>query len=119
VVDWELSTRGDPIADLGYLCACWTEAGDAPGRPWEPDPASRAPGCLTRSEIAARYEAISGRPVRKLAWYHVLALWRGVIFMEGNYRRARAGATNDPYLLAFGDRIPLVAEMAYAAMDGD
>jgi aminoglycoside phosphotransferase (APT) family kinase protein len=117
VLDWELSTLGDPLVDVGYLCACWAEANDPPDRPWQPDPATRAPGCLSRHELALRYEEVSGRPVGDLRWYEVLALWRAVIFMEGNYRRARDGATNDPFLDGFGDRIPALAEMARGATE--
>ena len=116
ILDWELSTVGDPLVDIGYACACWVEAGDPPERPWQPDPATRAAGFLTRDELVSHYEEAAKRRIGDLRWYEVLALWRGVVFMEGNYRRARdgGGADADTQLLAFGPLIPHVAEMAYA-----
>jgi aminoglycoside phosphotransferase (APT) family kinase protein len=115
VLDWEVATVADPRVDLGYLCACWTEIGDDPDGPWQPDPATRAPGCMSRAEIVARYEETSGTTVADLEWYVALALWRGAVFMEGNYARVRAGTVDDPVLLAWGDRIPAVAELAWAS----
>ena len=56
------------------------------------------PGFPTRAELTARYEERSGRSVQELDWYVTLALWKAVVFMEGNYKRALAGSTDDPYL---------------------
>ena len=49
-----------------------------------------------------------------LRWYRVLALWKLIVFMEGNYRRAQAGSTDDPYLTRFGEGIEGLAEHALA-----
>jgi aminoglycoside phosphotransferase (APT) family kinase protein len=118
VLDWELSTLGDPLVDLGYLCACWTEADDPADRPWQPDPATRMLPGVSRDDLVAHYEAATGTDVESIGWYVALALWRGVIFMEGNYRRARDGFIDDPYLLEFGELIPRIAEMAHEASLG-
>ena len=77
------------------------------------------PGSPTRRELVERYEARSGRPVRDLDWYVTLALWKAVVFMEGNYKRAVAGLTDDPYLKSFGDGVVELAEHAVrVARDG-
>jgi aminoglycoside phosphotransferase (APT) family kinase protein len=115
VLDWELATIGDPMVDLGYLCACWTQQSDPEDRAWQPDPATRGEGGWTRRQLVESYTANGRHAVHDLRWYVVLALWRGVIFMEGNYRRAVSGATEDPFLLAFGARIPQIAELALRA----
>ena len=47
-----------------------------------------------------------------IRWYHTLALWKSIVFMEGNYRRASRAATDDPYLKAFGDGVVELAERA-------
>jgi aminoglycoside phosphotransferase (APT) family kinase protein len=60
----------------------------------------------------AKYEERSGRSVRALDWYVALALWKAIVFMEGNYKRALAGSTDDPYLKAFGDGVVELAERA-------
>ena len=63
--------------------------------------ASRASeGFPLRAELVARYEERSGRSMTDIRWYQTLALWKSIVFMEGNYKRAVTGATDDPYLKA-------------------
>ena len=73
---------------------------------------TRAEGFPTRAELVARYEERSGREVGDLRWYTTLALWKSIVFMEGNYRRAVSGSTDDPYLKGFGDAVVELAERA-------
>ena len=54
-----------------------------------------------------------------LRWYTTLALWKSVVFMEGNYKRALAGATDDPYLKQFGDGVLELAGLAEEVALGD
>jgi hypothetical protein len=49
-----------------------------------------------------------------IRWYQALALWKIIVFMEGNYRRALAGSVDDPYLTAFGEAIAELADRAEA-----
>jgi hypothetical protein len=51
-------------------------------------------------------------------WYLTLALWKSVVFMEGNYRRAIAGSTDDPYLKSFGEGVVQLAERALEVSQG-
>jgi aminoglycoside phosphotransferase (APT) family kinase protein len=113
VFDWEMSTIGDPLADVGYMCMFWTEAADPEGDLREHlGRVTRAEGYPTREELIARYEQRSGRSMRDLRWYVTLALWKSVVFMEGNYKRAVAGTTDDPYLKQFGDGVLELARQA-------
>jgi len=113
IFDWEMATIGDPLADVGYLCMFWTEAGDPDGGLREAlGRVTRQPGFPTRAELVARYEERSGRSVGELRWYTALALWKSVVFMEGNYKRAVSGTTDDPYLKAFGEGVVELAERA-------
>jgi hypothetical protein len=50
--------------------------------------------------------------------YLTLALWKSVVFMEGNYKRAVAGTTDDPYLKSFGDGVVQLAERALEVSQG-
>jgi aminoglycoside phosphotransferase (APT) family kinase protein len=111
VFDWEMATIGDPLSDLGYLLMTWSEAGDPPRR-FELAPVTRLPGFPPRAELVARYEELSGRAVPDVRWYVVLALWKATVFMEGNYRRALEGRTDDPYLRGFGDGVVELAARA-------
>jgi aminoglycoside phosphotransferase (APT) family kinase protein len=113
IFDWELSTIGDPLADVGYLTVTWAEADDPADISYSSlSAATRREGFLTRDELVARYEERSGRPVSMLGWYQALALWKAAVFMEGNYKRFKAGATDDPYLGLFDEGVPALAKKA-------
>jgi aminoglycoside phosphotransferase (APT) family kinase protein len=120
VLDWEMATIGDPLADLGYLCMMWSEEGDPPGGLREAlGRVTRSEGFPTRAELIARYEELSGRSMRELRWYVTLAVWKSVVFMEGNYKRAQAGMTDDPYLVHFGEGVVQLAQHAEEVAFGE
>jgi aminoglycoside phosphotransferase (APT) family kinase protein len=113
VLDWEMATIGDPLADIGYMCTLWTEAGDSSdGLRAHLGNVTRGEGFYTREQLIARYEERSGRSVGEIRWYMTLALWKSVVFMEGNYKRAIAGTTDDPYLHQFGEGVLELADRA-------
>jgi aminoglycoside phosphotransferase (APT) family kinase protein len=107
-----MATIGDPLADLGYLCMMWSQAGDPTGGMFDLNKVTRAEGFPTRAELVARYEERSGRRMGDIRWYTTLALWKAVVFMEGNDKRAVAGTTDDPFLKAFGDGVVELARQA-------
>lgn len=90
VVDWELCTLGDPLADLGTLMAYWPDRSDAPVALGQS--ANLAPGFPSRDELAARYAETSGRDVSQLGFYTALGYWKLAIILEGVYARYAAGA---------------------------
>jgi aminoglycoside phosphotransferase (APT) family kinase protein len=114
IFDWEMSTIGDPFADLGYLSTFWVSRDDPHAGVFEQHAITRAPGFPSRAELIARYEERSGRSMGDIRWYEALALWKIIVFMEGNYRRALAGSVDDPYLTSFGESIAELAERAEA-----
>ena len=118
ILDWEMATIGDPLADLGYLMMFWAEADDPPVGRFDLQSVTRLPGFPTRAEMIARYEERSGRSMLSHSWYLTLALWKSVVFMEGNYKRALAGSTDDPYLQSFGDGVVQLAERALEVSRG-
>jgi aminoglycoside phosphotransferase (APT) family kinase protein len=120
VLDWEMATIGDPLADVGYLCMMWSEGSDPPGGLREHLSAvTRAEGFPSRAELVARYEQRSGRALSDIRWYTVLALFKTAVLMEGNYRRAVSGLDDDPYLKQFGDGVvDLAREAEQVALDG-
>jgi aminoglycoside phosphotransferase (APT) family kinase protein len=111
ILDWEMATIGDPLADLGYLMIHWTQEGDDLGR-FNLQNVTRLPGFPTREELLARYEEHSGRSMKSLDWYVTLALWKASVFMEGNYKRAVSGSTDDPYLKSFGEGVLELSQRA-------
>jgi aminoglycoside phosphotransferase (APT) family kinase protein len=114
IFDWEMATIGDPLADVGYMLMHWTQAGDPVGK-FNLNNVTLQPGFPTREQLIAHYEERSGRPARELGWYITLALWKAIVFMEGNYKRAVSGATDDPYLKSFRDGVVELADRALAA----
>ncbi|MCU0312774.1 MAG: phosphotransferase family protein [Solirubrobacteraceae bacterium] len=112
IFDWEMATIGDPKADLGYLCTLWIDRDDPPAGMFELSGVTREPGFPARAELIARYEERSGRAMTDIRWYQTLALWKAIVFMEGNYKRAVSGATDDPFLKRFGDGVIELADRA-------
>ena len=113
IFDWELSTIGDPLADVGYLTVTWVEPDDPQDTMFANlNAVTRAGGFLTREEIIARYEERSGRSMSALNWYQALALWKAAVFMEGNFKRFQAGNSDDEYLGLFDRGVPMLAEKA-------
>jgi aminoglycoside phosphotransferase (APT) family kinase protein len=112
ILDWEMCTIGDPLADVGYLCTLWIDRDDPPVGEFELNAVTRGEGFPTRDELIARYEERSGRSVGEIGWYRTLALWKAIVFMEGNYKRAASGATDDPFLRGFGEGVVELARRA-------
>ena len=117
IFDWEMATIGDPLADVGYMCTLWVDRNDPPNL-FELSKVTREEGFPLREELIARYEERSGRSMTDIRWYRTLALWKSIVFMEGNYKRAMSGSTDDPYLKGFGDGVIQLAKRAEALARG-
>jgi aminoglycoside phosphotransferase (APT) family kinase protein len=94
VLDWEICTLGDPLADVGMLLVYWVEEGDE----LDPlgQPATTAPGFFGREQLVDRYAEVSGRDLSHIAFYRVFGLWKLACVLEGVYARYVAGAKGDP-----------------------
>ncbi len=94
VVDWELCTLGDPLADVGLLLVYWSEQDDELIPLLEP--ATMAPGFPSRDEVKTRYAERSGRDLGEIDFYVALGLWKLAIVLEGVYARYAAGQYGKP-----------------------
>ena len=112
IFDWEMATLGDPLADLGYMTATWSRPDEGFGTTFDLTTVTHGEGFPGRDELVERYAETSGRPVNDLKWYQALAIWKATVFMEGNYKRAMLGNSDDPYLKGFGDAVPQLGEAA-------
>jgi len=88
VVDWELTSLGDPLLDLGWILTSWWEPGDPDGKrplvqPWE-DFASRA-------ELVTLYGELTGRDMSSVPWFFTLACYKLACLLEGTYARSKQG----------------------------
>ncbi|MGY3340328.1 aminoglycoside phosphotransferase (APT) family kinase protein [Streptomyces filamentosus] len=99
ILDWEMATLGDPLADLGYLTATYSEAGN-PATPLELTRVTRSPGYLTQRQLAERYRSRTGLDLTPLPWYQTLALWKAAIFCEAIHTRWQRGER--PHDTSFG-----------------
>ena len=88
LLDWELSTLGDPLADLGLALAYWPEIGD----PLPPGPFAHLllAGFPSRAELVERYVRASGRSVRSVAFWLVLSAWKVALISLGILGRLRS-----------------------------
>ncbi len=93
VLDWEICTLGDPMADLGLLQVYWTGPNDVASA-WTGS-ATSTPGFLDRADLAARYAEVSGRDISALPFYVSFAYWKLACILEGVYARYLGGALGD------------------------
>ncbi len=116
ILDWELATLGDPLADVGYLISTYVDRDAPPGEGIVAlSPVTRADGFPTRADLATLYAQRTGRPVQGLAWYEALAHWKAAIFCENMYKRYLAGERRDAFAAAMETGVPAKLEAAAAA----
>jgi aminoglycoside phosphotransferase (APT) family kinase protein len=117
VFDWDMTTRGDPLMDLGYLLNFWNEAGDDPR--WHQ--VSRMPtdheGFLTRAEVVERYARRTGADTDRVAWYHVFGVFKLVVIIQQIYIRFVRGQTHDQRFARYGERVRDLARKGVVLMD--
>lgn len=103
VLDWEMSTLGDPIADLAWCTMWWpdTESEAAPGA----EPVPLLEGFPPKREIARRYQAATSRDLRTLPWWQTLSYWKLAVILEGilkSWQEDPINGGHDPESLAPG-----------------
>jgi aminoglycoside phosphotransferase (APT) family kinase protein len=110
VLDWELCTLGDPLADVGLLMVYWGEAGEAGGIIEEP--ATVLEGFPSRDEVAEIYARTSGRDLADLPFWHVLSQWKLTVIAQGIWARFRGGQAYQGVDESFEAVIDRLAEAA-------
>lgn len=117
VLDWELCTLGDPLADVGYLLNSWVEPGESDTAA-SPTSAGDFP---TRAELCERYEAATGRSLAGIAYYRAFSHWRLAAIGQGVYKRYLVGAmgsNRDMDLDTYKQSVHLRAQAALALLGG-
>jgi aminoglycoside phosphotransferase (APT) family kinase protein len=115
VVDWELCTLGDPLADLGLLLVYWSEPDDEFTPLFEA--ATTAAGFPDRDAVRARYAKLSGRDLSELDFYVALGYWKLAVILEGVFARYAAGqyGRSEEGFEQFAEVVERLAEAADAA----
>jgi aminoglycoside phosphotransferase (APT) family kinase protein len=113
VVDWEMSTVGDPLCDLGLLVVYWvTDAGDPAATALPGGRVSLGEGFPTREQMIARYTARSDRDLSELEWYVALGHYKLAIIAEGINARFLLGMTVGEGFETMGPAVPLIVDHA-------
>ena len=117
VVDWEISTLGDPLADLAYALNFWPDPTDP--EPPLPEAALAPPGFPTRMELAQRYGEKTGRDLSKLSYYMGFNRWKSAAIIHGVYARYMAGqkSSDDQDLDEMRERIGRGLDLAERAVN--
>ncbi len=116
VLDWEMATVGDPLADLGLTLCYWA---------WVEAPQLRArgvpaltlqPGWYTRDQFVQRYEERTGRDLSQIGYYEVLGMFKLAVILQQIYYRFSRGQTRDARFQNFGEQVRGLVEMADSHM---
>ncbi|MEV5267631.1 phosphotransferase family protein, partial [Streptomyces werraensis] len=107
VLDWEMSTLGDPLTDLGLLVMYSSPLG-MPDSPVSTT--AEAPGHPTPAELIERYAARSGRDVSSVSWYTAFAWFKLAVILEGIHYRYTLGQTVGAGFDRIGDLVPVFIE---------
>ena len=112
VLDWEMTTLGDPLSDLGLTLCYWVWA-TAPDVPVAGIPALTAnPGWYTRDRMVEGYAAATGRDVSHIGYHEVLGVFKLAVIIQQIYARFHRGQTGDERFRDFGRRAKGLARVA-------
>jgi aminoglycoside phosphotransferase (APT) family kinase protein len=112
VLDWEMSTPGDPLMDLGTTLAYWVEEADSDELKAAAFGPTRLPGSYTRRQLADRYAERSGRAVHDLDFYYCFGLFKIAVIVQQIHYRFRQGLTRDPRFAGLGRAVAALARQA-------
>jgi len=112
ILDWEMSTLGDPLADLGWLLSQWPQPGDSATRLEVWWAVTAEPGFLRRHELVARYEEHTKQRAMAIDFYEILGLYKNAVIIEGIYARFVAGQTRDARFAELGAKVERYADIA-------
>jgi len=116
VLDWDMCTVGDPLADLGNVLALWTEPADPPTLRVSAMPTAVA-GFPTRAELVERYATATGRDCTQATWYRAFNIFRYAAIAQQIYARFVRGQTHDERFRSFGASVAALIESGTALAD--
>lgn len=116
--DWDMTTLGDPLIDVGTLLQYWPEADDPSFRELSSHPGMLELGLPARAEIAARYAERTGADLTALPWWKGFAYWKTAVVVQQLYTRFLRGESQDTRMITIGERAPKLARRADAELRG-
>jgi aminoglycoside phosphotransferase (APT) family kinase protein len=118
VLDWDMTTLGDPLIDVGTLLGYWPEATDPPERLAIAMQPTFLDGFPSRAQLIARYAARSGRDLGSIVFFETFALFKLAVVLQQIYVRFVRGQTQDERFAAMGESVRRLADIALASRAG-
>ena len=127
VVDWEMATLGDPLADLGLTLVYWTDPGEegwldpsaGAGGPGLRADGTTSPGFVTRAEFAAGYARRTGRDISRIGYYVAFGYFKLAVVLEGIHARYLKQQTVGEGFEREGQAVPVLVARAHDVLDAD
>ena len=113
VLDWEMTTIGDPMIDVGLTLCYWTHATDPRVSGGGVPAFTNGPGWFTRDEFINAYTTKTGRSVEALGYHEVLGVFKLAVILQQIYYRFWKGQTTDERFRHFDKRVGALIEIAY------
>jgi aminoglycoside phosphotransferase (APT) family kinase protein len=117
IFDWDMTTLGEPMIDLGTLLNYWPDPSDPPDERRVSHEGLLAMGLPTRAEIVSRYAAQTGIDCSTSGWYEAFAQWKTAVVIQQLHNRWVRGESTDPRMEFIADRLPVLAAKAEALLD--
>jgi aminoglycoside phosphotransferase (APT) family kinase protein len=117
IFDWDMTTLGDPLVDLGTLLNYWPDPSDTAETQRGTRPGLAHMALPTRAEIIARYAALTGTDPAASRWWEAFALWKTVVVVVQLHRRWVRGESTDPRMAHIADRAPCLVRAAQVVLD--
>lgn len=117
VFDWDMTTVGEPLVDLGTLLNYWPDPSDPPGAGRVSHEGMLAMGLPSRAEVVDRFAERTGIDVTHAAWYEAFAQWKTAVVIQQLHDRWKRGESTDPRMATVADRLPVLAANATALLD--
>lgn len=117
ILDWEMSTVGDPLMDLGTALCYWVDPGDPEDLKSIRFGPTHLPGALGRRQIAERYADKTGRDLTHLLFYYCFGLFKTAVVVQQIYFRYKTGLTRDPRFATFDQALLSLVRQAQRALE--
>lgn len=119
VVDWEMSTLGDPLADLGLTLVYWADPGEEDALALVTASVTTAPGFLTRDQLTQAYAEATGRDLSRIGYYMAFGCFKLAVVLEGIHARFLLHKTVGEGFEREGEAVPSLIERAHQMLDAD
>lgn len=110
--DWDMTTLGDPLIDLGTLLNYWPDPSDGQGEKRFSHSGMERMGLSPRADIVARYANRSGLDLAAIGWYEAFALWKTATVIQQLHHRWKVGDSTDPRMETVADSLPILLRNA-------